>query len=168
MHSTGPLSLQLRAGLGRRFRRASSGLLRFRLLSQVGLRAPDPGQASVQSPCISQYWRNAPPTSAPKHQRRARLPFSPPPPPAAGPHVVDDHGLVGDDVVGLHGQARPALPSRRAAGGTCGPRAGGLRTEAAPDAASRPSHPDGATYTGPDGLAVGRTPKPIIALTRAD
>ena len=46
-------------------------------------------------------------------------------PPAAGPHVVDDHGLVGDDVVGLHGGAGSALPSRQAAGRTSGP-AGGL------------------------------------------
>lgn len=41
----------------------------------------------------------------------------PSPTPAARTHIVDDYRLVGDVVVGLHGPAEPALPSRRAAGG---------------------------------------------------
>lgn len=32
-------------------------------------------------------------------------------PPTAGPHVVDDHGLVGDNVVGLHGPAGRPCPA---------------------------------------------------------
>ena len=61
--------------------------------------------------------------------RRAGVPedldsSTPPSPPVAKPHVVDDHGLVGDDIVGLHGRAGPALPSRRAAVVTNGWQAG--------------------------------------------
>lgn len=48
----------------------------------------------------------------------ARAPDHPPPLPAVGSHVIDDHRLVSDDVVGLHVQAWLALPSRQAAGGT--------------------------------------------------
>ena len=61
--------------------------------------------------------------------RRAGVPAdldssTPPSPPVAKPHVVDDHGLVGDDIVGLHGRAGPALPSRRAEVVTNGWQAG--------------------------------------------
>lgn len=62
------------------------------------------------------------------------------PSPAARPHIVDDHGLVSDDVVGLHGPAEPALPSRRAAGGPAGYKARGETwTDATPDTAPLPS-----------------------------
>lgn len=78
-------------------------------------------------------------------------------PPAAGPHVVDDHGLVGDNVVGLHGRARPALPS---AGLQEEPAGVQTCTAVALDTAARPSHPASAAYASPAGLAGGRSPHP--------
>lgn len=88
--------------------------------------------------------------------------------PVAGPHVVDDHGLIGDDVVGLHGRAGPALPSRRAAGGT-GSWIHRLRTAEPPDpVAPHPSHPQCATYAGPAGLSGGSVSQPITAPTWVD
>lgn len=58
----------------------------------------------------------------PSRRRRVRPRGRAPvlPPPTAGPHVVDDHGLVGDNVVGLHGRPGPAPPSGGAARGTRG------------------------------------------------
>lgn len=73
-------------------------------------------------------------------------------PPAARPHIVDDHGLVSDDVVGLHGPAEPALPSRRAAGGPAGYKARGeIWTDATPDTAPLPSPSALPTRTRPRG-----------------
>lgn len=74
------------------------------------------------------------------------------PPPAARPHIVDDHRLVSDDVVGLHGPAEPALPSRRAAGGPAGYKARGeIWTDATPDTAPLPSPSALPTRTRPRG-----------------
>lgn len=73
-------------------------------------------------------------------------------PRAARPHIVDDHGLVSDDVVGLHGPAEPALPSRRAAGGPAGYKASGETwTDGTPDTAPLPSPSALPTRTLPRG-----------------
>lgn len=73
---------------------------------------------------------------APPHATRGR---GARPPPAAGPHVVDDDGLVGDDVVGLHGRAGPGRPcpaggrqEKLADAQTGGPDRSGSRRGAAP------------------------------------
>lgn len=96
--------------------------------------APTPGppeQRLGTGPIGAGHWRR---------RRRPRRRSQPSLPPGARPHIVDDHGLVGDDVVGLHGPAEPAQPSRRAAGGPAGSRARGrTRTDATPDAAPHPS-----------------------------
>lgn len=113
--------------------------------AQVGLQvsAGERGRESVQSPMHMSRQAGVPaPTQA------ALLP---PPPPAAGPYVVDHHGLVGDDVVGLHGRAKSALPSRRAAGGTRGLRAGGLRTDGSRRCCATPLPPGGRTLGWPGG-----------------
>lgn len=88
----------------------------------------------------------------------------PPSPTPAGPHVVDDHGLVGDDVVGLHGRAGPALPSRRAARRTGG-LADGDSCDSRREAAPLPlnAQPTRARRGFPEG-----SPRPIRAPTRPD
>lgn len=90
-------------------------------------------------------------------------------PPAAGPHVVDDHRLVGDDVVGLHGQAGPGRPCP-AGGlqeGLADQRAGG------PDGYSSglgaaPLPPEGRSLRSPGERYRGRAPRPITAPTWVD
>lgn len=77
--------------------------------------------------------RTSPAGQGPARRRRVRPGGREPAlPPAAGPHVVDDHGLVGDDIVGLHGPAGPGRPcpagrrqeglANRRAGRRTGPR----------------------------------------------
>lgn len=76
----------------------------------------------------------------------------PTPHPRCRPHIVDDHGLVSDDVVGLHGPAEPALPSRLAAGGPAGYKARGETwTDRTPDTAPLPSPSALPTRTLPHG-----------------
>lgn len=92
-------------------------------------------------PCGGSEWALVPPARATARRRVRPLGGTQPSPnPAVPTHIVDDHGLVGDDVVGLHGRAEPALPSRWAAGGPAGYKASGrTRTAATLDGAPRPS-----------------------------
>lgn len=134
-----PSSILQRGGRGRTAGVLGQGFRSGGLASPCGER----GRESVQSPMHMSRQAGVPaPTQA------ALLP---PPPPAAGPYVVDNHGLVGDDVVGLHGRAESALPSRRAAGGTRGLRAGGLRTDGSRRRCATPLPPGGRTLGRPGG-----------------
>lgn len=94
--------------------------------------------------------RTSPAGRCPSRRRRVRPGGRAPAlPPAAGPHVVDDHGLVGDDIVGLHGRAGPGRPcpaggrqeglANRRAGRRTGPRRLQTRGRAPPTRSSQPT-----------------------------
>lgn len=101
---------------------------------------------------------------APPHATRGR---GARPPPAAGPHIVDDHRLVGDDVVGLHGRAGPAQQAGRRRNWRMRRRMRADPTAAATDAGPRPSRPKRAAYASRM-LPGRRAPRPIIAPNWAD
>lgn len=109
---------------------------------------------------------------APPHATRER---GARPPPAAGPHVVDDHGLVGDDVVGLHGRAGPGRPcptGRRQerpadarAGGPDSSSSGSGAAALPPGARSLGSRPERAAYASREGAPRSQSPLPPVRRT---
>lgn len=79
-------------------------------MSQVGTPRPWVRGPASREPAGSARGTSPGGRSSSRRRRvrpEGRAPALPPP---AGPHVVDDHGLVGDDIVGLHGQAGPGRP----------------------------------------------------------